>query len=40
MKSPNDLVLICGDFNLSSRELNPILAEKLVRENPAFIDPL
>lgn len=36
MKSPHDLVLITGDFNICSQEMNPYITKKFVKENPEF----
>jgi hypothetical protein len=36
MKSPHDLVLLTGDFNIQAHGMNPLLAKKLIKENPEF----
>jgi hypothetical protein len=35
-KSPNDLVLLCGDFNISRSEMSEILGKRLLKGNPEF----
>lgn len=37
MKSSHDLVLICGDFNICGREIDPLITKKLFKENLEFV---
>lgn len=36
MQSPQDLILITGDFNIQGKDMNPLTNKRLIKENAEF----